>query len=143
MDGPHTGAVALGVEAITVVLVHMDTEVDHTRQEAMDMDRLLGMGMVHPVVEVVMGMVRVPVVMARDMVLVMVGPCTGMVRDITQCMVLVVHMVMLVPVDMALVHMVLVVPVLVAAVIMVLVGAGDKGDTIRMGSNGIFVIFLI
>jgi hypothetical protein len=141
---PRTGAVVLGVEAITVLLVHMAMGVDHTSLEVMDMDQLQGMAMVvHPVVEVVTGMAPAQLVMAQDMVLAMVGPCMGMVQDTMQCTVLVVDMVMLVPVDITLVVMVVVVPVLVAAVIMVLAGAGDKGDTIHMESNRIFVAFLI
>jgi hypothetical protein len=140
VDAPHTAAVALGVEAITAGLVHMAMGVDHTHQEVMDTDQLLGMAMVeHLVVEVVMGMAQVLLVMA----LAMVGPCMGMVQDTMRCTVQVVHMVMLVRVNITLVAMVVVVPVLVAAVIMVLAGAGDKGDTIHMESNRIFVAFLI
>jgi hypothetical protein len=144
VDAPHTAAVALGVEAITAGLVHMAMGVDHTHQEVMDTDQLLGMAMVeHLVVEVVMGMAQVLLVMALAMVLAMVGPCMGMVQDTMRCTVQVVHMVMLVRVNITLVAMVVVVPVLVAAVIMVLAGAGDKGDTIHMESNRIFVAFLI
>lgn len=151
MDAPHTGAmgvvvvvVVMGVEAITVALVHTAMGVVHTRQEVMDMDQLLlGTGMVHRLGEVLLVMVQdmVLLVMVQDMVLVTVRPCMGMVLVTTRCMVLV-HMVMLVLVlvAMAQVGMVLVVlvgPALVAAVIMVvLVGAGDKGDITRMGSNG-------